>query len=524
MLVTSVALLGGCRASQDRVSGNADGPGRDATAWAGVHFACADGGDGSPALLVANPPQLMPIGVEPGLAPMSWSADGEWLALEGETQDGKRAIWALDRPGGDPARLTPDEALSDEPHRLLAWSPRGHAVLLVDAESRVWTWDPTLDSLPMAVGDVAPERLKVRYDEPPVAWSPDGRHVAWITPERKLQVRPHMWDSSMPVLPVPADRFVWSPTSNALLTYWEHENTFSEGTRYGVLSVLTGQWTELMDAPEARSLGPGCAATWSPDGSRLAINLAAGSPRYMSEPGPYLPTKRNEIVIFGADGAEQRVVEVAASTHMYEWATDSRAMLVWSHPHLLRHVVDDPTAEPEIVFGDENTRVRQTHGAHVSGDTDGEMWVVDMTTGDVLRDLGELEGQDAFDWRHVRAYPALQGGRRLVRLRSGTDDPQGGYGLHHEFGIWDYGTGVARRIDVSALRGDLEGDLLRPPRMTWSQDGTCLLATQALARDEDGLRGPYRAATVDATSGELTRVLGETDGWVVGPPVTRPGG
>lgn len=106
---------------------------------------------------------------EPAIAP-----DGQRLAFV-SSRDGDPELYVMSGDGGGPTRLTQSPGDDSSPR----WSPDGSSLAFLSTRDRARGWDLYL--MPAQGGPARPvverrERVSVRDH----AWSPDGRHLAWI--------------------------------------------------------------------------------------------------------------------------------------------------------------------------------------------------------------------------------------------------------------------------------------------------------------------------------------------------------
>lgn len=134
-----------------------------------------------------------------------WSPDNRYLAVLSDRREGRTQVWLLDRRGGDASQLTEFR----QGVRSFQWSPDGTRMLLI-------VQDPSpadLDEVPRAnprpyvidrlqfkqdyVGYLDDRRTHVyvigiadrsfrqvtfgEYDDSQATWSPDGRHIAFVS-------------------------------------------------------------------------------------------------------------------------------------------------------------------------------------------------------------------------------------------------------------------------------------------------------------------------------------------------------
>ena len=166
---------------------------------------------------------LLSSGLEVGdLWPVSWSPDGSWLLAVRERGDASE-FYLLEEGSAAPRPLP---AMPEGAEPLNSWSGLGES-----------------------------------------GWSPDGHHLAYTTLDRPA--RGGVFDVRSGEHALFDGNFIaWSPDANQLIYgqpvpwHWSPE-----------LEVQTF-WTWHRESDEAQRLGHGYAATWSPDGARVAYVTA----------------------------------------------------------------------------------------------------------------------------------------------------------------------------------------------------------------------------------------------------------
>ena len=207
-------------------------------------------------LAVAGRIYVLRAGQEPwvlsgsaGFAPVGWSPDGALVLAERHPPDGPPALAAF--PIGGNAPSTPVATGLDR----AAWSPDGR-----------WIAARRGGSLVLArVGGDATRVAGVPPGAGPVAaWSPDSQRVAFAAPGGAPALGLASVEGGgasrirLPAGPAPA-HLAWSPAGDLI--------AFDRG---GVLSVVPAAG----GAP--RRVAAGTAASWSPDGRRLAYVAPGG--------------------------------------------------------------------------------------------------------------------------------------------------------------------------------------------------------------------------------------------------------
>ena len=228
-----------------------------------------------------------------GKSALDWAPDGKSIAFASQGN-----IWVVPASGGPPARLTDGRAGAGDPRtsadREPTWSPDGRWVLF--ESGRRGNGDLSIVS---ADGGVQLALTSSEADEGNAAWSPDGRHVAYVARS------PEYFSGRLLVLDVDVStgRAVGSPRVL-------HEAPADRG----------GGW----------SIGR---PAWSPDGSQVAVVLqesgwdhiylvpaAGGTPRAITS-GAF----EDGAPVFAPDGRSLAIVSNRANLEeQHVWIVDVR--------------------------------------------------------------------------------------------------------------------------------------------------------------------------------------------------------
>ncbi len=255
--------------------------------------------------------EISPDGVH---VAFSWNATGAWeiyeLPLDLSTPprqitggpggkfspcyspDGARLAYVLDLDGGEVfdiivfdrvtqehTNLTPDTPDAIQPN--LNWSPDGRHIAFISNRS------DRFDTYVMpSTGGAARQVLSLPHPDWDVHWSPDGRWLAvvsethgqdygvFIVPAKGGETRPIADERG----PLNARDARWSPDGARIAFYSDPRGVFD----IGVYEMATGQVTWLTDGDGDKE-----SPFWSPDGQRLAYVLSQGPLTWLAvlEPG-----------------------------------------------------------------------------------------------------------------------------------------------------------------------------------------------------------------------------------------------
>jgi Tol biopolymer transport system component len=216
------------------------------------------------------------------------SPDGRAIVLSGAHRVGDALhvnIWTVGIEGGQPRQLT---NFNDPDTRFPSWSPDGHAVAFVARDTaRSADTGAKPDSLVFQIYTVSPDGTRLtkvtseshRVNWSAVAWSPDGKSIAFFSRDNTLNVIPAEGGDARVVtdlgridslLPPGLGRLAhaeiaWSPDAKEL--------AFSFDGRLWRVSAEGGAATEV------RTGLSGVHATyldWSPDGRAIAFTGSEG--------------------------------------------------------------------------------------------------------------------------------------------------------------------------------------------------------------------------------------------------------
>ena len=223
-----------------------------------------------------------------------WSPDGSRIAFVSARAEGRNEIYTMAADGSDARRIAPSVYAYSYP----VWSPDGRRIAFVSRDFYLYV-----------VGADGSDLTEIAETRSQPTWSPDGRRITFVKPEgSKNHIYTTDPDGSNAQRVSPTEinltwvqTMSWSPDGNEIL-YVGGDKFHGPGYRpiARTLNVDTGEIRQVIDSYSA--------ASWSPDGSRIAMSLYV---RVRSFPGPI-----DSIVTIARDGSDARVLarDVATGT------------------------------------------------------------------------------------------------------------------------------------------------------------------------------------------------------------------
>ncbi len=246
-----------------------------------------------------------------GASSPRWSPDGRSLAfLEARGDDeAKTQVWLLDRDGGEARQLTKLPGGVDE----FAWSPDGKRLALIGAD--VDPDEPEADAKAQAK-KLLPKPIVIdrfQFKDDKVGYLRRLRshlYVFEVASEKATLLTPGDFDEETPA---------WSPDSRhiAFVSKREGDPDRNENTDIYVVAAESGaRARRLTDYPGADS-----DPVWSPDGKQIAF-LRGGPVRYRE----YDPA---QIAVLSAGGGEARILAAGLDRAVSDlaWSADGRSLL-----------------------------------------------------------------------------------------------------------------------------------------------------------------------------------------------------
>lgn len=235
----------------------------------------------------------------------AWSPDGSRLAF-GTGGSASTAIWVVGSDGSDPSQLAVRGNLID-------WSPDGRSILVEEGTNLTYEGETRKHWIVEVDTDVVRE---VELPLSVTAWLPDGSFLGsrrGTGPDgfdRVIAVSPQAEETSY----VAGFNPQLSPASDRIAVNW-----WGPGMVQPHLSLSNA------DGSEARDLGPGLSATWSPDGSRLAYFEPLAD-----DPPILLGLERTQVVILSAAGERTHEFGFAPlqSARAIAWSPDGSYLAV----------------------------------------------------------------------------------------------------------------------------------------------------------------------------------------------------
>jgi WD40 repeat protein len=201
-----------------------------------------------------------------GAAGLAWSPDGRSLALAGEAV----LVWKLALPFLPLTLRYPTRGGSDPRQTFVAWSADSRSLAVLD-----YRHGPAHEAV-LTAWDLASGRQRFRWTRPcefsnlhtPIAWSPDGQHLAWGGPKAAVWKVAESREEfplaghSQAVIDV-----AWSPDGRRVVSRSEVTTGFSRGFELKVWDAATAQEVVMLRGPMAGLLvAPGFQALASPPG------------------------------------------------------------------------------------------------------------------------------------------------------------------------------------------------------------------------------------------------------------------
>ncbi|GAW93771.1 zf-HC2 domain-containing protein [Calderihabitans maritimus] len=276
---------------------------------------------------------LTPVALGEGVANIRprWSPDGKeiWFLSNRDSADGKYTVWKTPVDRSNPEPLTDAQVDIPVMYGGGVWSPDGSQIAYVTYQNgypEVWVYDllsGNSSNLTLDVTGEARQRLEEKTDDlwayNPV-WSPKGE-IAYLTTRFDnvdimlidKQGENHVLTQTEAVEGYPA----WSPDGEKLAYFrsWFNPETGQQENQVYLINKDGTEPVSLTPPIAAASMVP----AWSPDGKRIAINVAKSDSTAEVE-------KSSGIWLVNADGTNlQKITDVGGGT-LIEWSPDGKKL------------------------------------------------------------------------------------------------------------------------------------------------------------------------------------------------------
>lgn len=201
-----------------------------------------------------------------GAAALAWSPDGGSLACAAETIQ----VWKLAQPGEPQTLRRAPKTGSEAEQTFLAWSADSHSLAVLECrqtgahEAVLTAWD--LDTGRERFSWKRPYEFS--YLHAPIAWSPDGKRLAWGGPKPAVwNVASSSEDFALAGHSAPVVDVAWSADGGRVLSRSEVFTGFTRSFELKVWEAATRQEVVMLRGPMAGWLvAPGFQGLTSPPG------------------------------------------------------------------------------------------------------------------------------------------------------------------------------------------------------------------------------------------------------------------
>ncbi|MDP9302232.1 MAG: hypothetical protein M3P43_15265, partial [Actinomycetota bacterium] len=183
----------------------------------------------------------------------AWSPDGTWIAFSAADEPKGRALYLIRPDGSDLSMIARDKVIG-----AVAWSPDGGSIVF---SSRPSSGDGLADLWIVSTDGSGLHRLTSSpdVDESDPTWSPDGRTIAFVTPDGIMQMPSEGGPSEM-VIPTSPNGEGRVPTSPA----WSPDGAYLTFVLLGAPPLSSAIYALPTGSSDAFPLAQGVGFAWQP--------------------------------------------------------------------------------------------------------------------------------------------------------------------------------------------------------------------------------------------------------------------